>query len=89
MRILVSIRFNRLISLFPFSNKAVAEGAISFYLDRFVAARVARWTYGSPLSVHYDSSNAEHLSRRSQTYVNEAGWTLLPSGFKSLLEKVC
>ncbi|VDC07271.1 unnamed protein product [Peniophora sp. CBMAI 1063] len=32
-------------------NKAVAEGAVSFYLDRFVSARVARFTYGTVVSV--------------------------------------
>ncbi|KZV77357.1 hypothetical protein PENSPDRAFT_679530 [Peniophora sp. CONT] len=32
-------------------NKAVAEGAVSFYLDRFVEGRVARYTYGTDVSV--------------------------------------
>lgn len=29
----------------------MAEGAVSFYLDRFVSARVARFTYGTITSV--------------------------------------
>ena len=29
-----------------FRNKAVADGAVSFYLDRYVAVRIAASTFG-------------------------------------------
>ncbi|KAG8955791.1 hypothetical protein FRC03_011054 [Tulasnella sp. 419] len=48
--------------------KAAAHGAVSFYLDHFVSARVARWTYGIPCGHAYDASNPKHFARRQKVY---------------------
>ncbi|KDQ52422.1 hypothetical protein JAAARDRAFT_483339 [Jaapia argillacea MUCL 33604] len=70
-----------------FTNKAVADGALSFYLDHFVSARVARMAYGSPCNALYDSSDTEHVSRASQIYVDYAGYDRLRHGFSLILPK--
>ncbi|TEB21186.1 hypothetical protein FA13DRAFT_1800163 [Coprinellus micaceus] len=41
-------------------NKAVSNGAVSFYLDKLVSSRVARATYGMWIHTLYDGSNAQH-----------------------------
>ncbi|KAK7472172.1 hypothetical protein VKT23_000294 [Stygiomarasmius scandens] len=48
-------------------NKAVADGAASFYLDHFVNSRVARWHYGVGMNKYYDANNAEHRKREHTT----------------------
>ncbi|KAF7970803.1 hypothetical protein HWV62_22804 [Athelia sp. TMB] len=49
-------------------NKAVAEGAVSFYLDHRVSARVARKTYGSRSSTRFKPHDPEHKQRSHATY---------------------
>ncbi|KAI6139333.1 hypothetical protein BKA82DRAFT_3988626 [Pisolithus tinctorius] len=44
-------------------NKAVADGAVSYYLDRLVSTRAARFTYGIPCDHTYISYDPEHASR--------------------------
>ena len=55
-----------------FRNKAVSDGAISFYLDHFVRTRVSKVTYGVFGGIDYDSSAPDHRSRSDKvcTYVN-------------------
>ncbi|KAI0656119.1 hypothetical protein C8Q70DRAFT_1056985 [Cubamyces menziesii] len=69
------------------TSKAVAEGAVSFYLDHFVSARVIRMTYGVEVGVHYDKNKAEHLARRHQCYTRPNGGVRLPHGFSVILTK--
>jgi len=54
-------------------NKAVAVGAISYYLDHFVVGRIVRYTYGTPGSVEYDPSDAEHRKRAHKKYLAITG----------------
>lgn len=54
----------------PFSNKAVADGAISYYIDHFVQTRVSKLTYGSKGSIDYDASDPEHLKRTTFTAIS-------------------
>jgi len=51
----------------------VAVGSISHYLDRFVVGRVVRYTYGTPGSVEYDPSDADHRKRSSKKYLAMTG----------------
>ncbi|KAF6748676.1 hypothetical protein DFP72DRAFT_915785 [Ephemerocybe angulata] len=44
-------------------NKAVSNGAVSFYLDSAVTSRVARLTYGVEVCVDYNSTDYEHIKR--------------------------
>ena len=70
-------------------NKAVSDGAISFYLDHYVRARVAKVTYGEFAWATYDSSLAEHR-KRSHTQENGAdGVAQIPGRFSIMVPKVC
>ena len=70
------------------SNKVVADGAVSYYLDRLVKARVARHTYGVPCYVAYNPADPEHLTRSSSVFVDADGEEYLPNVFSSILTKV-
>jgi len=48
-------------------NKAVADGAISYYTDHFVQTRVSKLTYGYSGWLRYDPSNPEHRKRPTFT----------------------
>lgn len=72
----------------PHSNKAVADGAISFYLDHFVTTRVAKYTYGIPCNVPYDPSKPEHLSRASDCFTGPSGKIKVPGAFSTILKSV-
>ncbi|KAF8885945.1 hypothetical protein BD779DRAFT_1611821 [Infundibulicybe gibba] len=68
-------------------NKAVADGAISFYIDHFVSVRVSRRIYGCFCNIQYNPDDAEHVRRASKKFVNLAsGHTLLP-GNEQVSEK--
>jgi hypothetical protein len=68
-------------------NKAVSDGAISFYLDHYVRARVAKVTYGSPANIRYKPSDPEHIKRSTVKYMQADGMTYLPIGFMTVLPK--
>ncbi|KAF7296192.1 MYND-type domain-containing protein [Mycena chlorophos] len=68
-------------------NKAVSDGAVSFYLDHFVTARVAKDTYGTDCTVSYDATDREHRARTKLTQVNLAGERCLPVGFSAILRR--
>ncbi|KAG6334774.1 hypothetical protein ID866_4307, partial [Astraeus odoratus] len=44
-------------------NKAVADGAVSFYIDHLVSTRVATVTYGVPCNIVYQSQLVDHIVR--------------------------
>ena len=70
------------------SNKAVAEGAVSFYLQHFVTVRVVRWTYGTRGTKPYDPTISEYLQRRASIQEDPSGQLRLPYGFFEMLCKV-
>ncbi|KDQ59135.1 hypothetical protein JAAARDRAFT_192677 [Jaapia argillacea MUCL 33604] len=70
-----------------YTNKAVADGGLSFYLDHFVSTRVARATYGSRCSTRFDPSDHEHAQRASQVFLNATGYQYLPCAFSAVLKK--
>jgi len=53
-------------------NKAVADGAISYYLDHFVKTRVTKLTYGTHIDIDYHPKNPEHRKRPTFTAVSGA-----------------
>ncbi|PCH36676.1 hypothetical protein WOLCODRAFT_109026 [Wolfiporia cocos MD-104 SS10] len=69
------------------TNKAVATGAISHYLDNWVSVRVARVTYGVPCITTYYETNPEHFARRNQRFVQPSGCHALPNAFDVVLAK--
>lgn len=58
-------------------NKAVAEGAISWYLDRFVTGRIVKHTYGTPSTVEFNPSDPEHCERSDMKYSMITGRVVL------------
>ncbi|KAI6030474.1 hypothetical protein F5J12DRAFT_902965 [Pisolithus orientalis] len=68
-------------------NKAVADGAVSYYLDRLVSSRAARFTYGIPCCHLYNPYDAEHASRISTAFTVLSGDLWLPKGFGSILTR--
>ena len=81
--------FTRSTTIVFFSNKAVADGAVSYYIDHFVQTRVSKLTYGTMNGINYDARNPEHRKRPtftaiSGTEVVEVFWVIL-SGVSYLL----
>ena len=68
--------------------KAVADGAVSFFIDHHVMARVAKISYGAPCSRTYNPSDAEHVKRSDTRYMRPSGDYSLPGGFSTILPKV-
>ncbi|KAJ7841610.1 hypothetical protein B0H14DRAFT_3457380 [Mycena olivaceomarginata] len=68
-------------------NKAVADGAVSFYIDHHVSVRVARFTYGMKCSEPYNAMNNEHLTRLVSRYQGVSGEWLIPGRFSAILNR--
>lgn len=73
-------------SIIRYRNKAVADGAVSFYLDHFVSARISKHTHGIEIYAYYDAGDAEHRART--TSVDAAGLLLVSGRFSDILNKV-
>lgn len=69
------------------TNKAVAEGAVWFFLGDQVAARVERLTYGVQCCTAFNEDNPEHRMRRHQIVTRPSGRHSLPNSFQTLLAK--
>ncbi|KAF8883234.1 hypothetical protein BD779DRAFT_1472553 [Infundibulicybe gibba] len=67
--------------------KAVADGAISFYTDHIVSARVSRRIYGCKCDTAYDPFDVEHVQRASKRYVDLSGEARLDESFNVILSK--
>ncbi|KAF9047819.1 hypothetical protein BJ165DRAFT_1527082 [Panaeolus papilionaceus] len=68
-------------------NKAVADGAVSFYLDHLVTARMTKFDYGVETLAHFDLRNPHHLSRADGVVVDSIGRPRLPGSFSTILSK--
>ncbi|RDB20569.1 hypothetical protein Hypma_012275 [Hypsizygus marmoreus] len=68
-------------------NKAVADGGVSFYIDHFVTARVAKYSYGLSCTVRYNDADDEHKSRVGSRYMDVDGYDKIPDYFQALLPK--
>ncbi|EDR07836.1 uncharacterized protein LACBIDRAFT_327574 [Laccaria bicolor S238N-H82] len=69
-------------------NKAVADGAISFYIDHYVHTRVSKFDYGQFSNVRYDPQNSEHEARYKDSYVSLSGQRNIKNSFSVILPKV-
>ena len=70
------------------SNKAVADGAVSFYIDHFVSARVSKFAYGTGMYTKYDAHNAEHKRRENTTFTTPEGYLGIGGIFNVILPQV-
>ena len=73
---------------FFFRNKAVSDGAISFYLDHFVRTRVSKITYGSFCHIPYNPYDPEHQSRSYNAFIDVSGDRKIGGVFDIILPKV-
>jgi len=69
-----------------FRNKAVSDGAISFYLHHIVKTRVSKVTYGTFCDVLYDPNNPNHRARDVFT-CHISGVTRIKGFFDIILPK--
>lgn len=65
----------------------MADGGVAFYLGNFVAARIARLTYGVECLTAFDGGNPEHASRAAEVCIRPSGRQTLPNAFRALLSK--
>jgi len=68
-------------------NKAVAFGAISYYLDHFVTARLVKYTYGTIGHIPFDVFDLEHRQRSEEKQLSATGEFILEV-FAPILLKV-
>ncbi|KAG8894097.1 hypothetical protein FRB99_001522 [Tulasnella sp. 403] len=68
--------------------KAAAHGAVAWYMDRLVTARVAGHTFGAACSTLFDRTNREHRLRLRNTFVSEYDGLMHIGGlFQSIVKK--
>ena len=70
-----------------FRNKAVSDGALSFYHDHFVRTRVSKFTYGTFCGPLFDLTNRDHQRRAHMAYTAASGHLRI-SSFDVILPKV-
>ncbi|KAF8802608.1 hypothetical protein BYT27DRAFT_7196548 [Phlegmacium glaucopus] len=66
-------------------NKAVADGAVSFYIDHFVSARVSKFAYGINTYHRYNAYNPEHQRRQNTTFMTAEGYLGISGIFNDIL----
>ncbi|PBK82157.1 hypothetical protein ARMGADRAFT_1171031 [Armillaria gallica] len=68
-------------------NKAVADGALSFHLDRAVLERISKYNYGIRIFTAYDASDPGHVERKDKTFMSDAGALSLSNQYSIILPK--
>jgi hypothetical protein len=67
------------------STKAVANGALAWYLHGAVTTRINKFHYGVPINLEWDASNPEMHGRTR--YVGADGMTRVNGGWSSIVAK--
>ncbi|KAG8903283.1 hypothetical protein FRB99_003524 [Tulasnella sp. 403] len=68
--------------------KAAAHGAVSWYLNRLVTARVARHTFGTGCATRFDATDAEHRSKLDHVFIDDVtGLPFIGGLFKTIVQK--
>ena len=78
-----------ILTLVPCSDKAVAVGAVSFYVDYFVTGRIAKFTYGVSCNALYRPFDPEHVKREDKSWLDAVGQKWIPNCFEIMLSRVC
>jgi len=68
-------------------NKAVSDGAISFYLDHFVRTRVSKITYGNFCHIPYNPNASDHKLRAHKVFTSVSGNKRISDSFDIILPK--
>lgn len=69
-------------------SKAVADGAIGFFCDHHVSARMSRYMYGVEYLREINENDAEHVARGGRQLQLPSGPKYLPDAFDCILAKV-
>ncbi|KAJ3744472.1 hypothetical protein DFH05DRAFT_1617472 [Lentinula detonsa] len=69
------------------TSKAVADGAIGFYCDHHVSARMSKFMYGVEYLRQYDSADPDHVERKDRLCELPSGPRLLPDAFDCILAR--
>lgn len=68
-------------------SKAVANGAVSYYIDHYVDTRIVKSTYGNSCSYIYNPQDPEHLKRVSQVYESPSKKQYIRGAFDVIVPK--
>ncbi|KAM6497434.1 hypothetical protein JOM56_007907 [Amanita muscaria] len=68
-------------------NKAVADGAVSYYLDHYVSVRVSRYSYGIEIILPFDPMDPEHARHENTKFMYPNGKYYIPGTFSTILKK--
>lgn len=66
----------------------MSDGAVSYYLDRYVRSRIARFSYGQIIAVLYDSNDLAHVGRADQCVTWADGTVRVNDYFNTMISKV-
>ncbi|KAK7050921.1 hypothetical protein VNI00_005033 [Paramarasmius palmivorus] len=69
------------------TSKAVADGAIGFFCDHHVSARVSKFMYGVEYLREYNPEDVEHVMRKDRLTELPSGPRLLPDAFDCILAR--
>ncbi|KAI9060676.1 hypothetical protein FKP32DRAFT_1577821 [Trametes sanguinea] len=69
------------------TSKAVADGAIGFYCDHHVSARISKFMYGVEYLREFDPNDEEHIARKHRLFEMPSGPKLLPDAFDCILAR--
>ncbi|KAK0500384.1 hypothetical protein EDD18DRAFT_1069052 [Armillaria luteobubalina] len=69
------------------TSKAVADGAIGFYCDHHVSARIAKFMYGVEYLRAYNADNPDHVGRKDRLTELPSGPKLLADAFDCILAR--
>ncbi|KAI0661700.1 hypothetical protein C8Q70DRAFT_910546 [Cubamyces menziesii] len=69
------------------TSKAVADGAIGFYCDHHVSARISKFMYGVEYLREFDEKDEEHVARKHRLFEMPSGPKLLPDAFDCILAR--
>jgi len=71
-----------------YRSKAVADGAIGFYCDHHVSARMSKFMYGVEFLREMDPRDPDHVARKERLCELPSGPKLLPDAFDCILSRV-
>ncbi|KAH9960802.1 hypothetical protein BC827DRAFT_1260617 [Russula dissimulans] len=69
------------------TSKAVADGAIGFYCDHHVSARMSRFMYGVEFLREYNADDPDHVARQDRMCELPSGPKLLADAFDCILAR--
>ncbi|KAK2460282.1 hypothetical protein APHAL10511_007671 [Amanita phalloides] len=68
-------------------TQAVADGAVGFFCDHHVSARMSKFMYGVEYLREFDQANLDHVAREDRLCELPSGPRLLPDAFDCILAR--